>query len=382
MEQQRPGSLNTAKSHMFVIMGQPQMRQLLWPDVIQDSCIFSGMLLMASIHLDGVTKREISPRTLTVKHDTMRLVRDKLPDKANTIQCIGPVACLAFSALVTNSPEGAATEHQLHGQVLSSLIKERSQQGKVGMSSYIYNTLKVIYMALVSKICGIPIAGFFSYPAVDLSTYEHIFGVWSPENICPQLLSPVHDEQPRRFPRPYPCIRDDRLRILVIQTRNLYVLWQQDHNETEDSDPNDLPDRSQLYKDLKSTTASRGASTDYIYESCRLTAELSILAFQKSSTWLAAAQGTSIVRRTRDAILKTDLGSLWGDHVGLLYWIVLIMQCASWGTSDYVFFHSIISRFYFELCYSLGDDWHGGIVPMVTLRRLTQAIQQSASMEP
>jgi hypothetical protein len=131
---------------------------------------------------------------------------------------------------------------------------------------------------------------------------------------------------------------------------------------------------------LRSRPVSRHTSTDNVYKACRLTAEVSILAFTESGTWLEAAKGTLIPTSVQDALSKTNLGDLWGEQIDLLYWILLIMQCASWGTPNYVFFHRVLPRIFYELTYDL-DDWHGGIVPMIELHCVSQACQSTVRAE-
>jgi hypothetical protein len=93
----------TLMFQVFASWGQPGMKKFIWPYGVQDPCFFAGMVLLACSNLDAFNRSTLSVRTLHVRLDTIRLVREKLSqpkDETTTIQCIGAVACLANSAMV------------------------------------------------------------------------------------------------------------------------------------------------------------------------------------------------------------------------------------------------------------------------------------------
>jgi NADH:ubiquinone oxidoreductase subunit H len=87
---------------VFRFYNQETMRQSVWPAGINDATFFTAMLLLSSVHLDGMHFVPFSPVTTALKLDAMRLVRENLqrasPDAA--IYCISAIASLATSALV------------------------------------------------------------------------------------------------------------------------------------------------------------------------------------------------------------------------------------------------------------------------------------------
>jgi hypothetical protein len=76
---------------------------------LKDPAFYSGLLLLACLHLDGVTKSSMSSEFLGVKQETVKLVRIKFsdPTTANTVGNIGPMACLANAALVSEIIQAA-----------------------------------------------------------------------------------------------------------------------------------------------------------------------------------------------------------------------------------------------------------------------------------
>jgi hypothetical protein len=166
---------------------------------------------MASANLHGLTIGGTSSRTLTVKHDTLTLILNKLPTTRNSIQCVGAMAYQAYSTLGTNSDDTLVTQYQLHVQVLWSLIQERRKQQNLPESPYGARVFKIIHLVSSMRAFGMPTPGLRSHATVNPVKYEDVFGAWSPEQTRPELLSPVYNEHPELFPRVFPLVMDERL---------------------------------------------------------------------------------------------------------------------------------------------------------------------------
>ncbi len=78
------------------------MKQFIWPRATKDGTFFTAMLLMTSIHLDGMYHQSLSPLSTALKLEAMRLVRERIqvPTRDSIINCISAIACLATCALV------------------------------------------------------------------------------------------------------------------------------------------------------------------------------------------------------------------------------------------------------------------------------------------
>jgi hypothetical protein len=78
------------------------MKRSIWPEGTKDDTFFTGMMLMCSVHLDGMNFGQASTVTTALKLEAMRLVRERIgrqsPDAI--IGCISAIACLATCALV------------------------------------------------------------------------------------------------------------------------------------------------------------------------------------------------------------------------------------------------------------------------------------------
>lgn len=78
------------------------MQQIIWPNASKNITFFSAMLLMTSVHLDGLAFQAISSTTMALKVESMRLVRATIynPAQDAMIASISAIACLATCALV------------------------------------------------------------------------------------------------------------------------------------------------------------------------------------------------------------------------------------------------------------------------------------------
>ena len=61
-----------------------------------------------------------------------------------------------------------------------------------------------------------------------------------------------------------------------------------------------------------------------MYEYCRLTTTILLRAADGGCSLKQAAAGTGILSEIRNALIKSDLYGLWGEHTGLLWWVFLI----------------------------------------------------------
>lgn len=368
MEQELPGSLSMVKSYMFASWAQPGMNKFIWPHGIHDPCFFSGMLLLACSNLDASSSSGQSARTLRVRLDTIRLIREKLsnPDgNFATIQCIGAVACLANSAMARGDEAGIA-EYHLHHETYHKLMRHRSSQQKCLESNYGLNVIKVIAMFNASRVCGMPATGLATTSHVNFDEMQTLFG-----NSCPtashDLLSPIYNEAKQ----PFPGVKSERLRTLLEVTQCTFDFW--------------ITSVSASKCDLTYASARESCKTfrqriediayslgrDGIYESCHWTASLMVRSVENCESWRESAQRDTTLHSCRHALSRTNLGDLWGTQIGLLYWVVLVMHCASFQTPSYPFYHSIFSRLIFELTYRY-DDWYGAVRPLTNLQSIMQ----------
>jgi len=80
---------------------------------------------------------------------------------------------------------------------------------------------------------------------------------------------------------------------------------------------------------LPLTAESPTAESGYMYECCRLTTMLLLRAEANDCRLRDAAYDTDILARVAYALRKTDLYSLWGGQIGLLFWVVMVCYAAA-----------------------------------------------------
>jgi hypothetical protein len=90
------------------------------------------------------------------------------------------------------------------------------------------------------------------------------------------------------------------------------------------------------------------------YECCRLTANLMTRAISQGMTWSEAASGTTYAKDIIFSLSNSDTEGLWGDHVGLLYWVSLISYAVLCKTEYRLFGAGIIHRLISEVTF--GDQ--------------------------
>jgi hypothetical protein len=96
------------------------------------------------------------------------------------------------------------------------------------------------------------------------------------------------------------------------------------------------------------------------YESCRLTAILMTRVASRGESWSDAASGTTFEEDITFALSNSDTDDLWGEHVGLLYWVSLITYAVLHKTKYRLFSAGLVHRLISEITF--GDqDPHIGI---------------------
>ena len=87
---------------VFIVYNQKTMQQSIWPQATKNGTFFTAMMLMCSLHLDGLTASSASATTTALKVEAMRLVRQSIQEgsRAAIINSIAGIACLATCALV------------------------------------------------------------------------------------------------------------------------------------------------------------------------------------------------------------------------------------------------------------------------------------------
>ena len=105
--------------------------------------------------------------------------------------------------------------------------------------------------------------------------------------------------------------------------------------------------KSQLEGLLK---PSKDMQVDYVNESCRLTAE-AVSRAVNTNTSFQDLDG-DIGEKLKSALQKTDIGFLWGQMSGVLFWVALVgSTIAGVGRPSHSFLDSLLRRLIYELTY-------------------------------
>ncbi|KAJ9617266.1 hypothetical protein H2200_000987 [Cladophialophora chaetospira] len=408
-ENQMPGVLDEVKHNVFHVYNQKTMKQIMWPQITKNGTFFTAMMLMGSVHLDGLTTRSSSATTTALKVETMHRVRESMQDASRPaiITSIAAIAILATSAenwkvqknvrarsLQTLCQPLAASNFirlhfyrdseltkwldVMHRNAYDVLIREATRLNMFEDSRFCKDVLKIITVIAAARRCRIPTSGLA--PLADsrtlLKEYEHVFNDrWRSRTAPdPELYSPLYDGREDSNEDPFPFVSQEYLRVLLQMMQSVVKIWlRQRTSSVTQPTPADSLMLNSLYQRIFSMPSSEVSnlpcSNDYVYEACRLASVLLIRSVYSNRHWKYVAAGTSILSKIREALQNTALDGLWEKNIGLLYFVVLIFHSAAFGTPDYIYGHVLQGRIHFELTYS-HNDWHGALRPMMALNDL------------
>jgi hypothetical protein len=114
------------------------------------------------------------------------------------------------------------------------------------------------------------------------------------------------------------------------------------------------------------------------YESCRLAAILMTRVVSRGETWSDAADGTTFEKDIVFSLSHSDPDDLWGEHVGLLYWVSLIAYAVLHKTRYRLFGAGLVHRLISEI--SFGDqDPHIGVHSLKCLGKFEEVCRMRDS---
>ena len=148
-------------------------------------------------------------------------------------------------------------------------------------------------------------------------------------------------------------------RLILLNVRTFVNILENEKNE-------ELEDRAELQKTRKRIRkAIRMAppANDYVSECCRLTALIMMKAEETSQPLRVAVEDTTYLDELRFALQQTDTENLWAEHIGLLFWVIVISNAAAFHTSHHLFTTTILTNLMFEACYS-DYDLDVALVPL------------------
>ncbi|OAP64582.1 hypothetical protein AYL99_00554 [Fonsecaea erecta] len=364
---------------VFAVYNQRGMQQNVWPEGTKNSTFFTSMLLMCSVHLDGLSSRSMSSTTTALKLEAMQRVRTLIQQSSPVaiMSCISAIAALATCALVRGEPAGAE-EYVIHRNAYAVLIREAERLHMFEDSRFCKDVLRIIMMIAISRRCNIPVPGLAPplNPSTAFQEYEHIFeDRWHTRlHADPELYSPFYDGRIDLSEDPFPLTRRGHLRLLLQMMQSMVKIWlRRNTRSSQQQLTADAMISMSLGQRILAMPSSKipdlPSTADNVYEACRLASVLLIRSVESNRHWRFVVRGTSILQDIRDALQKTDLDNLWDKEIGLLYYVVLIFHTAAFDTPYYLLSHGLQARVHFAATYSYAD-WIGALQPMLTLFEL------------
>lgn len=369
LEDEHPGSLDELKHHLFLFFNQRRMNTDIYPHGLQDVGFYTAMLFKAAAHQDAVFNRTSCVATRAMKAATISAIHKNLldPIKAQSVENLVMICYLVGPCLAQDN-ETAVHEYLMHRKAYTAIIEEAGGTEAIAkVSNFSRGGLKIIIMHTMAKACDMPIPGLVSADDVVLLHHESIFGAQS-SHPDERLASPLYCVDPRQHHHGFGTVKDE-------QTRELLLMLQRCFSHSVDTRDH-LGHHAALricrtLSTIMNSTDPPDHSSTAIYATCYWTTMIMLRLFEQRCDWRSAVHGTMIVPHIKTLLQMTDLGDLWGPNIGVLYWVLLVLYCASFQTTYFSFFNETLSRLYFHIVYQL-DDWRGAMRSMLMMRDLSR----------
>lgn len=375
LEDQDPLTLEKVQHHLFAFFSQERMKTQIYPDGLNNAGFYAGNLLAASMHFDATHLGDISDLSSAIRTQIITMVRQRLRKSAQTP--LGTEALWAIGGLTSLAlAQGNIDEYKIHRDAHQAILQEYG-----GFNTFLQGStlarrfINFLVMNRVARLCDVPVAGLSPPTESSVDVYKLMLETRPPYQRFPDhtLASPFYTVDPIDTVYSFQTVEDDETRKLSWRLQQCFLPLQE---------PNQKSSRPELKialkRDLEALVGSQERTFDRehsprMWRACTLTARtmLALLSSEKIEDWRSQVQEMSNVAQVREHLQKTDLAGLWGPNIGILYWIVLVMYCASFQSVDQVFYHATLYRMWYQMAFEL-NDWRGAIQPMLVLRDFTR----------
>ncbi|KAI9734887.1 MAG: hypothetical protein M1834_001967 [Cirrosporium novae-zelandiae] len=351
---QDDSSFNELKMLATRWYAQPIMHSFILPLTVSHPAMFMGLIFQTSASLDAMRGQGESRMSTLLKTETVRLINQNLshPQKALAAENI---AAIAMVGAATNTySAGDYTEYRMHRTGMDKLIDLRGgiPSFMVGKSSFdqVFSKLLILHFFMTTERSGgtIPLREVFE-SLLDVEKPDVFDKPMSyPES---PYYSPSNFENFRspasRAPRRLALLRDIRDLFQTLEKEYAFFFPNKDEITAERAI---IRERILNLPHVDHLTPGR-KTPDFIFESCRLAALIMIRMIDFSQPARDAVNGTNLCAQLKAALMKTDLERLWGELVGVLWWIILLAVPAAHGSPEWPFFSALSTRLMFEMGY-------------------------------
>lgn len=374
LEDQDPMTLERVKHHLFAFFSQERLRTQIYPSGLHNTGFYAGNLLAASMHFDATHDGDISDLSSAIRAQLIIMVRQRLYNSAQTP--LGTEALWAIGGLTSLAlAQGNIQEFKMHRDAHQAILQEYGGFGTLLKESALTRKfISFLVMNRVARLCDIPVAGLSPPTESKVNVYELMLETRPPHQRLQDhtLASPFYAVETIDTVYSFQTVKD-------AETRNLVRRLQQCFSRLQDQSPKYAkPElRKMMAQDLAAIIAAYEHCFDHInsprmLKACVLTAHTMLyLLLSRTEDWRLEAQNKVRAAQVRVHLQETDLAGLWGSNIGIMYWIVLVMYCASFQSTDQVFYHATLYRMWFQMAFEL-NDWRGAIQPMLVLRDFTR----------
>ena len=136
--------------------------------------------------------------------------------------------------------------------------------------------------------------------------------------------------------------------------------------------------KAQLESQLSASNPQSPSHGDWIFESCRVAA-LIILQAVEQTTPLASCNPL-LAESLVQALEKTDIGGIWGDMLGVLYWVLVIGLASARKSVGHKLLSSTMIRAMFKIAFTV-PNFDYALRPIQRFAMMQAALKQRAPLQ-
>jgi hypothetical protein len=150
------------------------------------------------------------------------------------------------------------------------------------------------------------------------------------------------------------------------------------HHESEEVRIEISTVKAQLESQLSANNPQSPSHGDWIFESCRVAA-LIILQAVEQTTPLASCNPL-LAESLVQALEKTDIGGIWGDMLGVLYWVLIIGLASTQKSVGHRLLSSTMTRAMFKIAFTV-PHFDYALGPIQRFAMMQAALKQRAQLQ-
>jgi hypothetical protein len=136
--------------------------------------------------------------------------------------------------------------------------------------------------------------------------------------------------------------------------------------------------KAQLESHISAHNPQSPSHGDWVFESCRVAALIILQAVEKTTP--LASCNPLLTESLVQALEKTDIGGIWGDMLGVLYWVLMIGLASTQKSGGHKLLSSTMSRVMFEIAFMV-PHFNYALRPIERFAMIQAALKQRTQLQ-